>query len=296
MTTTTTKQQQRPLRTSLLFAAAASTALLGDRLLASSSSASYSTSSCVVEEGYDYYGGDVGYYVTVDSAAACCDVCSSNSTCSYFSFQTDSKACLFKNSRADRRANSKRVSGYSASYSCELDSGYDYYGYDLVDPTPSTTSASSAEQCCSLCNAEPRCQYFSFSPTDQFCFLKSSNAGRRSNSNRISGKRTMYSCVAEEGYDYYGADLGSITVDSAEECCQACSSNSTCSYFTYETDGSQACLFKSSSAGRVARSNRISGQSTAGTNSSKVITQDNKTDTKGGDGSDDDDDVWIVSS
>lgn len=252
-----------------------------------------SSSSCVLEEGYDYYGADLNYYVTVDSAAACCDACSSNSTCSYFSYRTDNQACMFKSSSAGRVANSKRISGYSESYSCELDSGYDYYGYDLVDPSPSA-AASSAEECCSQCNAEPRCQYFSFSPVDKFCYLKWSNADRRSNSARISGKRTVYSCVAEEGYDYSGADLGFITVDSAEECCTACSSNSTCSYFTYETDGSRACLFKSSSAGRVANPLRISGQSTAaGNNSSKGGTQDNKTDTKGG-GTDDD--VWIVSS
>ena len=148
----------------------------------------------------------------------------------------------------------KSVWQWGEAHGCVTDPGYDYSGHDVA-----SSSASSADGCCAQCNAEPRCQFFSYA-TDgtNVCFMKSSNQGRQTNPDRISGTRSNYTCFVEEGYDYQGSDIGQVNATSAEQCCSSCDSNPQCAYFSYEIDN-VLCLLKSSNAGRTANPLRISG-------------------------------------
>ena len=140
--------------------------------------------------------------------------------------------------------------------SCSTDTGYDYSGHDVV-----SAPADSADTCCGLCNANAACQFYSFATDVNACFMKSSNAGRSPNPDRISGSRSNYSCAVESGFDYSGYDIGTAAATSAEQCCSICSNNANCSFFSYETDGTtdQACLMKTSNAGRQPNPSRVSG-------------------------------------
>ena len=71
---------------------------------------------------------------------------------------------------------------------CPMDPGYDYWGYDIAGGQPTNSSS----ECCSLCDVDPKCLFFSFeTDTDPtYCHLKTSRAGREKNPHRISGART----------------------------------------------------------------------------------------------------------
>lgn len=109
---------------------------------------------------------------------------------------------------------------------CSADPGYDYNGYDITG-SPILTGSFAA--CCAACNARDDCMYFSYcvasdscgstgSPVD--CYMKSSNAGRQPNSDRVSGagnatsgatnvSLTLAPCAskyAEPGYDTLTTD------------------------------------------------------------------------------------------
>ena len=71
--------------------------------------------------------------------------------------------------------------------SCNLDSGFDYWGGDIPGSKPVATVA----DCCKLCDATKECTFFSFiTTTPTFCHLKNSRAGRQPNKHRISGSKT----------------------------------------------------------------------------------------------------------
>ena len=75
---------------------------------------------------------------------------------------------------------------------------------------------------------------------------------------------TPATCSQDPGFDYAGNTLGSMSARSFQQCCNHCTVQPACAFFTFWKDDANDvhnCLFKSSKAGRVANSSRVSGQS-----------------------------------
>ena len=71
----------------------------------------------------------------------------------------------------------------AASACSKLEHGFDFKNTDHQ----SSHKATSAAECCSLCDAAPACKAFTFSTPQRSCYLKGSNAGKTPNPTTISG-------------------------------------------------------------------------------------------------------------
>ena len=63
-----------------------------------------------MENGINYYGFDTGS-TSSSNAGHCSEACKESSVCSFWTFNKNTKTCLFKSSDEDKRTNSHAISG-----------------------------------------------------------------------------------------------------------------------------------------------------------------------------------------
>ena len=73
------------------------------------------------------------------------------------------------------------------SVQCQFDQDYDYY-----QPGNPSVPATSKEECCRQCTARATCNFFTFVPSQNTCWLKASNAGRTYHQGMVSGGCAPY--------------------------------------------------------------------------------------------------------
>ena len=69
-----------------------------------------------VDYGIDYYGYDItSGFRNINHWIDCAEQCNSHRSCSYWTWNTQTKGCALKSSKAGRRSEPKGISG---SYTC----------------------------------------------------------------------------------------------------------------------------------------------------------------------------------
>ncbi|XP_043994633.1 coagulation factor XI-like [Gambusia affinis] len=245
--------------------------------------AGYSLKSCnplptpslsKVYEDVNFPGADYRAFFTVDYKA-CQEACTDDPFCQFFSFLNEKYGntnyrykCYLKYSWSVPRtpsviASADRISGFSrelqiipsSQTECQrtLFLNTDFPGSDLEDHP-----AASPELCQVLCSAHPLCSYFSFVSNNSFCYLKKNlnqmvpkyvsgiTSGLPSRSCPLRNVRNPFSpnhVTVYEGVDFPYSDLRSLSLDNAESCENACTSDPNCQFYTYVTS-SLVCYLK----------------------------------------------------
>ena len=97
-----------------------------------------------------------------------------------------------------------------------FDFGMDYFGNDIRNFYNCLT----AWHCQWACQAEEKCQAWTFSKRMSRCWLKTKAANFKQNYDLISGPKE---CAVEEGTSYEGNDLTSTVTSNALDCMKECS-------------------------------------------------------------------------
>lgn len=152
--------------------------------------ASASIGACgPVEQDTNYNGQDVhAGWPNISSLEACCDMCSQQKECLYFTYRADKQLCHPKYSASGRTSTKGSVSGASknAPTCSPVENSTNYNGND-IDGGVGWQNVGSLEACCDLCNSEPQCAFFTYRADLQICHPKSSDVGRRTSGKAISG-------------------------------------------------------------------------------------------------------------
>jgi len=101
------------------------------------------TCSKKLDTGFDYDDpdSDIDNEPNVESAKKCCQLCTANSECKYFSYMLDKQVCLFKSSNKGRKPNKQRISGPVEFVSAPTKPQRKYLG-NYVCPSNSSLSCS----------------------------------------------------------------------------------------------------------------------------------------------------------
>ncbi|XP_043994635.1 coagulation factor XI-like [Gambusia affinis] len=245
--------------------------------------AGYSLKSCnplpplslsKVYEDVNFPGADYRTFFTVDYKV-CQKACTDDPFCQFFSYHNEKYSdinvrykCYLKYSWSVPRtpsvvASADRISGFSrelqiipsSQTECQrtLFVNTDFPGYDIA-----VHQAGSPELCQVLCSAHPQCSYFSFVSNEFKCYLKnnqnemvpkyvsgitsglpSQSCPLRNETNPFSPNHlTMY-----EGIDFPYSDLRYFSLNNAESCESACTSDPNCQFYSYITS-SHLCYLK----------------------------------------------------
>ncbi|KAK5618602.1 hypothetical protein CRENBAI_015666 [Crenichthys baileyi] len=231
-------------------------------------------SLCNVYKDVDFPGADYRTFFTVDYKQ-CQRACTDDPGCQFFSFLSRTFSnpnvrykCHLKFSWTVPRtpnviASADRVSGFShelqilPSYQPEcqdtLFPNTDFPGHDIeVHP------AASPELCQVLCNAHPRCTYFSFVSNGFKCYLKNNpnemvpkyvggiTSGLPSRSCPLHNERKPFftdRIIVYRGVDFPFSDIRYFQQDDATSCGNACTEDPNCQFYSYITT-SHLCYLK----------------------------------------------------
>ena len=142
----------------------------------------YQPEPCVVDQFTDYFGHDLpsGKFQAA-GVKQCISQCQLRHECTYFTFNWG--FCFLKASSAGRIPSQTGTSGSCAKpvgvelaqleFDCTLETGFDYYGNDLIN---GGVPAESTSDCTALCRQRVDCSAFTFAWGT--CWLKSAHIGR----------------------------------------------------------------------------------------------------------------------
>ncbi|KAH0484850.1 MAG: hypothetical protein KVP17_004438 [Porospora cf. gigantea B] len=175
----------------------------------------------------------------------CAVKCRHLSGCKKFSYNTNNDSCLMlsngqKQSRHGRKSGSLKCLFGSKCFEQRTD----FTGNDI-----DSTSAASVEACAAECENRRRCQFFTYDKSGQ-CYLKTSDAGRRSRRGATSGSTNcLFDGKCKErllpGVQLRSDDGSKASADTVLECAQACNASRSCKAFTFRLERG-ACFLKKS--------------------------------------------------
>ena len=132
---------------------------------------------------------------------------------------------------------------------CAQDPGYGYDGNDLKQQT-----SKSADDCCELCNKEPQCFFFSWSKSANVCYMKSSDANRKANTDQFSG-HSKWTLLNDTDWSHTDCQDPNPPGKSAEDCANQCFKRQDCvaTSFNGPESGSKdgRCNFKCNALAKV---------------------------------------------
>lgn len=169
------------------------------------------------------------------------------------------------------------ASTYAQSCTFEDNTDYDNGYLTMLYKVPS------AQACCAACNDFEECTHFSWikDPNTlswyQRCFIKDSGDKKKTDNGLTAGSNgrappattCATSSNVEDNTDYDNGWLSLLTnVDTADQCCKACSNYPGCNYWTWSKDPSAGdwyhrCYFKATNNGKKANNGTTSGKSTS---------------------------------
>ncbi|ETV70184.1 hypothetical protein H257_14217 [Aphanomyces astaci] len=221
-----------------------------------------SAASCgVIENNTDFQGNDLAN-APASSAEDCCPICNANPSCTGFAFGWGT--CFLKYGPLVRISKVGVSAGAMApTPSCGvIENNTDFQGNDLAN-----APASSAEDCCPICNANPSCTGFAFGWGT--CFLKYGPLVRISKVGVSAGAMAPTpSCgVIENNTDFQGNDLANAPASSAEDCCPICNANPSCTGFAF---GWGTCFLKYGPLVRISKVGVSAGVAQASTSQKQL--------------------------
>lgn len=234
-----------------------------------------SGSSECFEYDTDFPGYDLSALKNVPSPADCMARCEEQRGCAFWSYNSQTSYCYLKVGGAftSRREASGIISGPRlCEYSGKcFEYGYDYTGYDVAKYENQLVST--AEECQSLCYANPKCAFFSWKMSTLACYLKTSEApmGRTLDASLVSGPSACRNKPSRPSPPSINPDSGDSDQPTAQRCslssteykgndvqvvpevrsapaCQAlCRKSSVCFFWTWDLD-EKTCSLKDESA------------------------------------------------
>ncbi|CAF1151681.1 unnamed protein product [Rotaria sordida] len=239
-----------------LLAAMVIVAVVLGSTLGSKSTHNASANMCdgfVRRENWDIYGNDTSPVGGVIDYASCCSICQATKDCVAFTYSPSSKECWPKKSVKNGGIfNDKKISGYKVNV-CN-----DFVRKDRWDIPGNDILSSSVQQpdyasCCSTCQAIDECFAFTYSPSSQQCWPKTSmSSGKSSTGDAITGYNPNMcgGFVRKDNWNIPGNDLLASPVRQPDyaSCCSICKVNSECAAFTY-SPSSHECSLKTSMGG-----------------------------------------------
>ena len=148
-----------------------------------------------MEQEIGYRGNDLKPSKTKKTAnkQECSDYCAATPGCLFWTWQTRTKKCYLKSSKAGRRKARNAVSGNSECGSppaapppgCIMEQEIGYRGNDLKPSKMKKTA--NKEECADYSASTPGSLFWTWDKRTKKCFLKSSKAGREKHHNSVSG-------------------------------------------------------------------------------------------------------------
>ncbi|KAG9413565.1 hypothetical protein AC1031_012788 [Aphanomyces cochlioides] len=172
----------------------------------------------------DYYGNDIKS-TKQSSAEACCNDCKNIAGCVVYTWRNG--YCYHKYAKGDALNAPGAVSASVASASNQcgvLEQNTDYPGNDI-----GSTWQSNPSDCCSDCQSTPGCVVYAW--RDGVCYHKSAKGASQYVPGVISVAipSSERQCgVLEQDTDYPGNDITRTDTNTAEKCCELCSTNPKC--------------------------------------------------------------------
>ncbi|CAF1188226.1 unnamed protein product [Rotaria sordida] len=191
----------------------------------------------VRHENWDIYGNDISLVGGVINYATCCSICRANKECAAFVYSPSSKECWSKKSvESGGIFNDKKISGYKVNV-CNDFVSKDRWNIPGNDILSSSVQQPDYASCCSTCQAIYGCFAFTYSPSSQQCWPKTS----------MSSENMCDGLVRKDGWDIPGNDILSSPVQQPDyaSCCSKCQATPECIAFTY-SPSSQRCSLKTS--------------------------------------------------
>jgi len=150
---------------------------------------------CQIEEDTEYWSNDIRTKKGVQSLQACADLCASTPGGSFWSWENlpfgqRGGTCRVKNS------DSGKVRHQRGSFSgnrecgvfrgCRIEDNMNYFGNDIMFGK----KVESLQACADLCSSTPGGLFWTWHENgDKFCWVKSSNSGRRQQDGTVSGTK-----------------------------------------------------------------------------------------------------------
>ncbi|KAF1317421.1 Cysteine protease family c01a, partial [Globisporangium splendens] len=204
--------------------------------------------------GVEFQGSALTLELGVRKAEHCCDMCRQTTGCIAYTWGSAARLCMLLSSVDSVIMNVANV--YSASILSKADDlkecstiqdNTDYPANDLV-----TAAATSAEECCDLCNRYPACNAYTWSQfAGGLCYLKSARAETPRLTDPLADgsayfrSGTTYKCESYQfGVDLVGADLSNVASSTATACCGICRATATCAGYSWNEYNGGTCWLK----------------------------------------------------
>jgi len=228
---------------------------------------------CVRKENIAYQGYILGIKMAYDDTD-CKDKCANMEKCMYWTYSKGLKICnLFSNMTGSQNLNGT-ISGDKAceeeteegAKNCKEETMMAYYGNNIDNGYK--LRVDDKQSCIKKCIKRTGCHYWTYRLSDSRCFLKSSDGGRQSNGDYVSGKicgkaeetNVVKNCKEEAMTAYYYNNLPNgfaRRVDGKQSCIKMCIKRAGCHYWSYSK---RSCWLKSSDRGRSYARNFVSGK------------------------------------
>jgi len=157
------------------------------------------------------------------------------------------------------------LEGIPAKDPCTLERNVAYH---LNDATGGPGKTDTQLQCAQTCVDNPPCYYWTYRPSTGNCWHKDSKDGRVERTDRVSGNYACGvpgGCTLEPSTDYFSHDVPGRPGKTGTlfQCALTCLDNPRCLYWTHRTSTGE-CWHKDSTAGRVEKADRVSGNKECG--------------------------------
>ncbi|KAG1692150.1 hypothetical protein DVH05_025770 [Phytophthora capsici] len=207
-----------------------------------------SAETCVLEHGIEYEGYDIAN-IEASEAGDCCSICEAIPGCRAFTFTNHrGGTCWLKSTKGNMVVKPNVVSSlsYVEEPTCGIEQGVDYVGNDI-----GTARATSANECCALCEAFGGCRAFSWSNfKGGTCFFKNRkdhvSLEDGISSGQVFANPVAPSCALELNTEYTGGNIGNSSSLNPYGCCSICMKTPGCGAFSW-TEGT--CYLKTKREG-----------------------------------------------
>jgi len=145
-----------------------------------------------IEHGIDYPENDIEEFIEFPADQITCEEeCTKNEKCKYWSYSPRHNRCWLKTDKKRVDTHKDRVSGKKkCGAACVVEEKIDYPKGDIDGKQ--RLDAKDDDTCSKMCFDEPRCNYWSYSPKFEICWLKytkGKNGFIQGHSDRISGNK-----------------------------------------------------------------------------------------------------------
>merc|ERR1711964_678598 len=168
----------------------------------------------------------------------------------FWTWDTSNKYCYVKSSNSGRRALGHAISGNKCA-TCTVEDRIDYDGNDITNKV-----TASYLMCSQFCAATSGGLFWTWDKSNKYCYVKSSNSGRKAVGHAISGNKCA-PCTVEDGIHYSGTDITAKITASYQECSQFCASKGGL-FWTWSTNNNY-CKVKSDIWGKREADDATSG-------------------------------------